>query len=36
VLDRDGLLRNIIEGKMKGKSPSGQKRLNMMSDVMQW
>ena len=30
VFRHDGLLRDILEGRMKGKSASGRKRLNMM------
>jgi len=34
ILRHDSLLRDIIEGRMKGKATRGRKRLQMLSDVI--
>jgi len=34
ILRHDSLLRDIIEGRMKGKVTRGRKRLQMLSDVI--
>jgi len=34
ILRHDSLLRDIIEGRMKGKATRGKKRLQMLSDVI--
>ena len=34
ILRQDSLLRDIIEGRMKGKVTRGRKRLQMLSDVI--